>query len=479
MDPLAPTTSRRAGAVLLVASAVLAGCLSSKPPAPRYYKDGSKFYGIGGDHARVEFALHVSPAPGSSTPRMTQLPERALAALVEAYGKDAEQRKKMPALLAAPLSTGSKAPSFDDSLIRFKKRFTFTIVPRSFHPADRLYSATLKAMAPEGWRFTGWSGFSAKDRTVNLAKVESSLSQTYGASLTLAPPQIAELSEAGLEASQERSTSVEQELSFEIIEFLPRLDDETAELTLNAPFPQVNVAGSYSVDVSFEYRSPDVQRFVDFTFKTGNPTGHRLRNLRYVPDLFHKDLGCIPNQVLRDITLTYVERRVFDPTAEEEDEDEDSGAATADEGDDKATYREKIVTAHGGTSTASPCEVQGVSLLDTEEVEAMVVVALHKDKPVFFYDLYAFQRPEDAQCLVFRDGVEAQAFGYWVKGGPVARVSGGSEYRRPWKLQIERDGQRVDLDGAELKDKVPPFVFRSIMLNNALAQKSLKDMGCF
>ena len=473
-------SSRLALVPLLTASALLAGCFSNKIPTPKYYEQAA-FQGVGGDDATVDFDLHVSPAPQSPTPSVAQLPEKALAALIEVYGHDQELKKQLPAVLASPLKGASSSSWFDDSLVRFKKRFTFTISPRDFHPADRLYSATLTARAPKGWQFTGWSGFQAKDRTVNLAKVEASLRQKYNASLKLAPPQIAELTEASLGGERERTDSVERQLDFEVVEFLPRLDDQTAELTLNAPFPQINVAGSYSVDIAFGYRNPAVQRVVVFSFdKDSKLTDHRLVKLLYVPNLTARCLESpVPDQALEEVTLSYVERRVFAPGVPADQ----TGASTADEGDDVATYRKRTITAKSEPKDQSmPWETGGIPLLHSDEVEALVVIALYDEAPIFLYDSYAHQRPEDAQCLIFRNGSEAQEFAAWLRSDPVHRVS-GNENGHSWKLQIDRAEQRIDLDGAELKKKLEgrdsPLVFQAILLNNPQQVERLGGMGCF
>lgn len=463
-------------ALLLVPTILLAGCLSSKPPKAKYYKEAA-FEGVGGWNRTVAFDLHIGVVPRAPTKVAGQLPERALAALIEAYSTDEKMITQIPSLLAAPIKRSRASASFDYSLVKFKKRFTFTIVPRGFHPADRLYSATLTAKAPGGWRFTGWTGFKPKDRTINYAKVETELSQKQNASIKLAPPQIKELAEASLSNERQRTDSVEQDLAFEVIEFLPRLDDQTAELTLNAPFPQINVAGSYSVDIDFEFNQPEVQRFVEFAFEKGEVTNYVLRALRFVPNLSQGNLGdLIPAQSLEDVSLSYVERIVFDSTSTSPE----TGASTADEGDDIATYRVVRDVRNAGQANKRsdqqpPGAPKGTILLRSEEVKAVVVLALFEGEPVFFYDAHAHQAPSRAQCLVLRNGSQAQEFSAWVTRGSTPRVAGKRKDGRRWKLMIDRDGQRRELQSSDLEGKVPPFVFEAVVLNNPKQAKELSQ----
>lgn len=451
----------------------LFGCFTTNRPKARFYKS-AKFKSVGGDHGTVEFDLHIKPAKETPPKIVTQLPEKALAKIIEIYGNDNNLKAKLPTLLASQIKKPQSLPSFDNSLVKFKKNFTFTIIPKNFHPADRLFSATLAVTVPEGWQFTGWSGFKAKDRTVNFAKIESELSQKHSSSIKLAPPQIKELSEATFGTERARTDSLEKDLNFEIIEFLPRLDDHNAELTLNAPFPQINVAGSYSVDISFEFKHPAVQRFIEFEFENGKLKNHKLRALRYIPNLNKAGMGkSVPDQLLKKVKLTFIERLVYNPKIE----DDKTGASTADEGDDVAIYREGTVektSAKKNNAPSFPPGPEGITFLEGEEVRAVLLLALYEGNPVYLHDRYS-HRPNDAQCLLFRNGNQAQQFAAWVTGESVPRVSGNGRDGREWKLQIDQNGKFIDLKSSDLVGKVSPFIFEAISLNNP---KETEKLNC-
>lgn len=458
MEHVSRRKGRKLSLLLLTLMAFQAGCFSTKRPTPRFYTE-ARFINVGGQDAEVAFDLHIASVPAPPPATVAKLPERAVASLIEAYAADPALRNTIPALLAAPIQSSPATALFDDSLVRFKKRFTFTIVPLAFHPADRIYSATLKAVAPDGWRFTGWSGFDVKERAIKIATIESVLSRKQGASVKLAAPQIAELAEAGVSTESARTDGFEQELGFEVVEFLPRLNDKTAELTLHAPFPQINLAGSYSVDIALEFKNPRVQQFVQFKFDADRYIGHSIRGLRFVPDVEME----LP---LETLELKYIERTVYDP--EGGPDQSRTGAATPDEGDDRATYRQSDARA-----------LTPPRLFDEGELTATVDVAMwDENKPVFFYDHSRHTKRENAICLAFRSGDEALRFADWIRvQTPEDRVVRRAGNRVLWELLLKDGEVYKRLDGSKLNEE-QPFSFGHFKVNDSGDRSKLVEIGC-
>lgn len=298
------------------------------------------------------------------------------------------------------------------------------------------------------------------------------LSRKFNAHVDVSLPKVAEIPGGSLDYEQSKQDTSTRDLDFEIVEFLPKLHEQTAQLLLQAPFPQINVAGRYSVDIDFEYEEPDRQQFVDFQFKEGELSNTTIRAMQYVPDSFRRPNFSDPAHGLHAsdlegwqtpdvlVSLDYVRRNVSDVTLGMQK----GGATTAYEDDDVAEYV-------SGKVEDPPLIRQ---LVSKNDLRATLLLAQHRDQPVYFYSPTRHQERKNAICLMFESGTKAQDFMAWLRKNPKERVSQSVQGLLRWELLV-KDAKKgfSRLDG----NKLDPGAFQFILytLNDAADVQELKE----
>ncbi|WP_134051637.1 hypothetical protein [Rheinheimera aquimaris] len=318
---------------------VLFGCGStSKPtPSPRYYnslsgnvfadeKDticdtenkkrnivATTYDGIGPCYDTISVSLFASAASPATTKTAADLHPEGQQAFIERLSKD----ENVYSALATPFTrTFSNETGKDDSALVQKRKLIFTIATTRMAPADRITEAHLIAKAPTGWEFVSWSGFDTVRSDIKRSTVTDGLTNRLKASAGVAEKVFQELAGVNFEAERTRNYLAVSDLQFDVVKFLPILTKQQAEFILSAPFPHVNVSGSYSVDVTLKYNGTHRAMNIELG---GKPTDKKIRPIQtaFIPEYAEDVIS---------YELPYTVRRVLE------------GQSTIEEDDDKAIY---------------------------------------------------------------------------------------------------------------------------------------------
>lgn len=432
----------------------LVACHSTnKSPAPQYYSTlsentfsnsescneksenrddyASTYIGIGPCHDEISVSLFVSEPASSSPKTALDLSAEGQAAFI----KRAKEFDNIHAVLAKPIKREMKKSSADDSAFTQTRKLTFTVATTKMSPADRITEAHLIATLPPGWEFIGWSGFSVVSSDVTAANVVDTLTNRFKASTGLGLDKfIEELINTSVEAERTRSTQVTSNLTFDVVEFLPRLTRNTAEFILSAPFQQVNLAGSYTVDVKLKYTGKTRVKNVELSGK-GDRALIRIIQQGYIPD----------NDDVMSFSMPYVVRRSTG-----------GNQRTLKEDDDKAIYM--YVEASKDPKTAKSARDTQVAKIGENAPfgeEALGLKINQKQVSVMYLDRQPlkFKIPynagEIALCAVNRSGAKLSKLLQWIDEKPKERLHSKDSNGNLIHQLVKLDG--VPVSNSELK----------------------------
>jgi hypothetical protein len=203
----------RAAATLIAAGLSLAGCESADKVVGRYATASCRTDG-GADQPCESVmpnasasAVSIATPSGSTKVSATKLPERALAAYVEALaaGNRSPTAEALRTNLSAPLGGSGAARQVD---YRVLHRTLIITVHKDgpFNPADRLQETDVSLTLPAGSRFEAWDTAATVYSTINAGSIELTQTRDTSQELSLGAPSTAPLSASlTAKASQENS----------------------------------------------------------------------------------------------------------------------------------------------------------------------------------------------------------------------------------------------------------------------------------
>lgn len=379
----------------LAATLLLTSCKNTLPPEPKYYvkhDPNSMFIDYGPSFDTISVSMFVANTPKTNKPKtVLDLSDKGQAAFIEKLDDNAV----LATALATPISLKPKSAKDDLSVFSQKRRFTFTITTSRMQPADRIIEAHLIATLPDNWTFSGWSGLSVVESDIKVANVVNALTNRAKATVGLGLDKfIEELLSTSVEQERTNTSTVTSDLTFDVIELLPRLTDKTAEFILKAPFPQVNLTGSYTVDVSLKYEGTKfiVKNIVPFS--ENDEKG-----------ITFKRKGILPLQTGNlDYEMPYVVRRVTG-----------SSALTLKEGDDQAIYQyvNKQADSENEAAKISDRHPYGKAKLEIQSNIPRISALMLKGEPVTIRFNKNISRVP--VCFIHQDGGELNKLLSWIK----------------------------------------------------------------
>lgn len=387
---------------VLAATLLLTACKNTLPPEPKYYAKhdpDSIFIDYGPSSDTISVSLFVANTPNTSKPKTAlDLSDKGQAAFIEKL----DDKTVLSTALATPISLKPKSTKDDLSAFNQKRRFTFTIATSRMQPADRIVEAHLIAKLPDDWTFSGWSGLSIVESDVKVANVVNALTNRAKATVGLGLDKfIEELLSTSVELERTNISTVTSDLTFDVIELLPRLTDTTAEFILKAPFPQVNLAGSYTVDVSLKY---DGLKFIVkniVPFSEDDEKGITFQRV-----------GILPLQTgILNYEMPYVVRRVTG-----------SSALTLKEDDDQATYQyvNRQADSENDEAKISDRHPHGKAKLDIQPKIPRISALMLGGEPVTIrFNDNVSRVPV---CFIHQDGGELDKILSWIKKDRTNRI---------------------------------------------------------
>lgn len=226
----------------ILSAMILGGCGSTL----KYYEDANTNV-FNSQVGLAIFSEAVPPTPQAST-QLRSLPGEALAEYIKKYDGDAA---KLASDLATVITRPGNAPviAVDRSRTQTRTRLNLTVFTEQFKPADRLIEAKAIITPPEDWEFASWDGATIEKNTTRLATIVDQLNSSTATTLPFGLGSVPFLGgTAQTTNTTARNEQVTQNIEVEVVEFLPSITPSKATLRFNAPFPQINAAGTYSIN---------------------------------------------------------------------------------------------------------------------------------------------------------------------------------------------------------------------------------------
>ena len=205
------------------------------------------------------------------------------------------------------------------------------------------------------------------------------------------------------------------------------MPQSTASIYLHAPFPNVNVAGRYTLDVEIRLKNENVctNSYVDMTLEKNvkNQSSVKIRSIAYIAGDAEDKFGRSPLQI-KEGTLVSTERQVQFNNRKQK-----KAARTIDEGDDTVIYvstdRElpEFVTIAGGDQLKA----------DLTYLCIRNDVNRRCDHPLYI-NVKGTQGKEDARPLFFETAPKALEWLDWVAQDPSIRLAYSSTQGTGWEV---------------------------------------------
>lgn len=420
-----------AGIVLL-----LAGCAEK----PQYYASAD-FVSIDSIGARgkassptVSIDLFATNPPRSkSAPTLLNLSAEGQAEVVKAYAGEPE---KLQEVFARPISAAQTSLGSSCSALKVKRSIRLTIATNNLAPSDRITQAKIVAKASDGWRFKAAEGFEAVRSDLKIATVIDTLTRRLKGSAGVDFAGIInELVDVGAEGELTAENKVTRDLQFEVVEFLPLPREESLDFFLKAPFPQVNIAGAYTGDVTLEYDG-DTKNLVITAFDYSDPTSVSASRFRceYLPE---------EKNVSLDISMSYRARMVQNTLGRRSLEEDDDDVDYIDVGPETTSpsVSQSIGSAVIGKQYPKTKRILDLGSLTKAETSALLL----DGKPLLLFVPGEDASEDFPSCILHVDGAKLLEFKNWITADSENRVtqsdSGG---RLLWALIDPLTSRRLD-----------------------------------
>ena len=419
------------------AAALIAGCTST----PRHFKSLAN---ADLQDARIGVNLYVTEAqkPTPKAPTAFDLSEDAQAAYIEKSGTTIAE---VQAALAARFQQKPEQPAIDTSAVNFSRTLNFSIIGRNFLPADRLDSAevitTLVGDGAENWEFKDWRDYEDKNRQVKVAQITRTQELEAGNETDI---DFLGSSVLGTEVSASQSTEAKQDLEFEVVENIPSLDENKATFYLDAPFPQINLTGTYAITLDLEPAEGQTVTVPFYRFDTDE--GKESASQYYAEFVRNAD-----SDILVKVEMPYAFRHVVENGDTIEENDDIVEMHLVDGEDSKSG--EGCANASAGTGAlarVSCLEVPSsndkvIIAAETSTIQALVYFVQIVDpkgvaasRPVKLFDPSRFAEAKYAHCIASDKVAELRKFINWVKGSPSDRTKFEREDQTVFEL-VARD----------------------------------------
>jgi hypothetical protein len=368
---------------------ILTGCFNN---SVKYYKKNIPL--IDPLKPKIIATSNFSKIVSTNKPKTyADLPEKALSSLIKSYSSTDKLRSELLTLLAKPIKANKNKP-VDNSRVKFTRKFTFSLIDSDFNPANRIYSAHYKLELPDSLEFSNWRDFKIDDRTLDIAKVTNKQTKSLDFTALYTPTHFPKFGETTSLFKNASENTTERNLKFELIETMPIFTANSLEIYLRAPFPQVNLAGSYQFTVDIKYknntRSQEILKF-DLSKKEAIV---KSRLAKYIPYADHNDVDIVTsNESLKPIVRSVYNRK---------------GKRSLLEDDDKVKYEPMSATLNPSNSI----------IIAKQDIEMFVNQLYWGSEPIFFSSDVKNLNKAFSKPLVLSNGSESLKLKKWLQDTP-------------------------------------------------------------
>ncbi len=276
------------------------------------------------------YAVSIGTQPGASPKSGTALPERALAAYIDALAnpKMSPTPKDLRANLAASLAPAA-SPSAEEVRTVFHRTIIVTVRKEGgFNPADRL-EATDVTIKPDKARFDSWDTLATAYTTINAGTVQLTHARGATERLSAGAPSGAPVSASGSVSATQMKTRVENyTASIQAETLSATVEDDGGALVIHRQGgPNVDLTGNTVIKVDMSYSGSPMATYIFSVPRYVDAKGKRLP-AKKVALTAKPVLEVPPGTAIRaDVTLIYTIRHVM------------SGDATYEERGDEVLYK--------------------------------------------------------------------------------------------------------------------------------------------
>lgn len=368
---------------------ILSGCFNK---SVKYYKSNTP---INNPRApQIVATSHFSKVSQSKSAKTyVDLPEKALSSLIKSYSATDELRSELTKLLSKYIKPKKSKP-VDNNRISFTRKLTFSLIDTNFSPANRIYSAHYKLELPDIFEFSNWRDFEIKDRTLDVAKVTNKQTKSLDFTALYTPTHFSKFGETTSLFKNASENTTERNLKFELIEAMPIFSTNSLDLYLRAPFPQVNLAGSYQFTVDLKYKNDSsVQEILAFDFSK-KEAKVKSSLIKYIPYSDHNDSDVVTKLEMIDPIVRTVSNK--------------KGKRTLLEDDDKVKYE----------PMASQLNPTNSVIIGKSDLELYVNQLFWGKQPIFFLKDINTLNQSYAKPLVVSSGSESLKLKKWLQNSP-------------------------------------------------------------